>query len=171
MKFYQINQYIRADELRVVDSDSKQVGVLPREEALEMAKAKGLDLVEIAPKAKPPVAKIIDFKKFKYLEAKKEREAKSKSGKVELKEVRFTPFIAQGDFESRMGRIRDFFQNGDRVKVVVKFTGRQITRTDFGRKVLDRIVTELEEEAKPDGEAKLQGKQLYLILNPIKKNK
>ena len=171
MKFYQINQYIRADELRVVDSDSKQVGVLPREEALEMAKAKGLDLVEIAPKAKPPVAKIIDFKKFKYLEAKKEREAKSKSGKVELKEVRFTPFIAQGDFESRMGRIRDFFQNGDRVKVVVKFTGRQITRTDFGRKVLDRIVTELEEEAKPDCEAKLQGKQLYLILNPIKKNK
>lgn len=171
MKFYQINQYIRADELRVIDSDSKQVGVLPREEALEMAKAKGLDLVEIAPKAKPPVAKIIDFKKFKYLEAKKEREAKSKSGKVELKEVRFTPFIAQGDFESRMGRIRDFFQNGDRVKVVVKFTGRQITRTDFGRKVLDRIVTELEEEAKPDGEAKLQGKQLYLILNPIKKNK
>ena len=171
MKFYQINQYIRADELRVVDSDSKQVGVLPREEALEMAKAKGLDLVEIAPKAKPPVAKIIDFKKFKYLEAKKDREAKSKSGKVELKEVRFTPFIAQGDFESRMGRIRDFFQNGDRVKVVVKFTGRQITRTDFGRKVLDRIVTELEEEAKPDGEAKLQGKQLYLILNPIKKNK
>ena len=171
MKFYQINQYIRADELRVVDSDSKQVGVLPREEALEMAKAKGLDLVEIAPKAKPPVAKIIDFKKFKYLEAKKEREAKSKSGKVELKEVRFTPVIAQGDFESRMGRIRDFFQNGDRVKVVVKFTGRQITRTDFGRKVLDRIVTELEEEAKPDGEAKLQGKQLYLILNPIKKNK
>jgi len=171
MKFYQINQYIRADELRVVDSDSKQVGVLPREEALEMAKAKGLDLVEIAPKAKPPVAKIIDFKKFKYLEAKKEREAKSKSDKVELKEVRFTPFIAQGDFESRMGRIRDFFQNGDRVKVVVKFTGRQITRTDFGRKVLDRIVTELEEEAKPDGEAKLQGKQLYLILNPIKKNK
>jgi translation initiation factor IF-3 len=171
MKFYQINQYIRADELRVIDSDSKQVGVLPREEALEMAKAKGLDLVEIAPKAKPPVAKIIDFKKFKYLEAKKDREAKSKSGKVELKEVRFTPFIAQGDFESRMGRIRDFFQNGDRVKVVVKFTGRQITRTDFGRKVLDRIVTELEEEAKPDGEAKLQGKQLYLILNPIKKNK
>ena len=171
MKFYQINQYIRADKLRVVDANSKQIDVLSREEALEMAKTKELDLVEIAPKAKPPVAKIIDFKKFKYLEAKKERDAKSKSGKVELKEVRFTPFIAQGDFDSRITRIREFFQGGDRVKIVVKFTGRQITRTDFGRQVLDRIVTELEEECKPDGQAKLQGKQLFLILNPVKKSK
>ncbi|RKY69496.1 MAG: translation initiation factor IF-3 [Candidatus Latescibacterota bacterium] len=171
MKFYQINQYIKANQLRVVDANSKQVGVLPREEALEMARTQGLDLVEIAPKATPPVAKIIDFKKFKYLEAKKERDAKSKSGKVELKEVRFTPFIAQGDFDSRISRIREFFQSGDRVKIVVKFTGRQITRTDFGHKVLDRIVTELEEECKPDGQPKLQGKQLFLILNPIKKSK
>lgn len=168
MKFYQTNQYIRADKLRVVDSSSKQVGIISREEALEMARAQGLDLVEIAPKAVPPVAKIIDFKKFKYLEAKKERDAKGKSGKVDLKEVRFTPFIAQGDFDSRLNRIREFFGGGDRVKVVVKFTGRQITRTDFGRKVLDRIVTELEEECKPDGQPKLQGKQLYLILNPIR---
>ncbi len=171
MKFYQINQYIKANQLRVVDASSKQIGILPREEALEMARTQGLDLVEIAPKAIPPVAKIIDFKKFKYLEAKKERDAKSKSGKVELKEVRFTPFIAQGDFDSRISRIREFFQSGDRVKIVVKFTGRQITRTDFGRKVLDRIVNELEEECKPDGQPKLQGKQLFLILNPIKKSK
>ncbi len=171
MKFYQINQYIRADKLRVVDASSKQIGVISRTEALKLAKEQGLDLVEIAPTAIPPVAKIIDFKKFKYLEAKKERDAKSKSGKVDLKEVRFTPFIAQGDFDSRVARIREFFEGGDRVKVVVKFTGRQITRTDFGHQVLDRIVTELEEECKPDGQAKLQGKQLYLILNPIKKSK
>jgi len=169
MKFYQINQYIKASEMRVVDADGKQVGVMTREQALDAARQRGLDLVEIAPAAKPPVAKIIDFKKFKYIEAKKEREGKAKSGRVELKEIRFTPFIAQGDFDSRVERIREFFEDGDRVKVVVKFTGRQITRTDFGKEVLSKIVAELQEEAKPDGEPKLQGKQLYLILNPVKK--
>lgn len=171
MKFYQINQYIKAGELRVVDAEGKQVGLMSRQAAIDLARDKGLDLVEIAPQAKPPVAKIIDFKKFKYLEAKKEREGKAKSGKVDLKEMRFTPFIAQGDFDSRIGRIHDFFEGGDRVKVVVKFTGRQITRPDFGKEVLARIVAELGEECKPDGEPKLQGKQLFLILNPVKKAK
>lgn len=168
MKFYQTNQYIKATDLRVVDAEGKQIGVMDKQQALDLAREKGLDLVEIAPAAKPPVAKIIDFKKFKYLEAKKEREGKAKSGKVDLKEVRFTPFIAQGDFDSRIERIREFFEDGDRVKVVVKFTGRQITRPDFGHDVLKRLTTELQEEARPDGEPKLQGKQLFLILNPIK---
>lgn len=171
MKFYQINQYIKAEEMRVVDAEGKQVGLLSREAALEAARERGLDLVEIAPLAKPPVAKIIDFKKFKYLETKKEREGRAKSGKVDLKEIRFTPFIAQGDFDSRIAKIREIFTDGDRVKVVVKFTGRQITRPDFGKDVLARIVAELSEEAKPDGEPKLQGKQLFLVLNPVKQNK
>jgi len=166
VKFYQINQYIQAPELRVIDHEGKQLGVMRREQALEAARLAQLDLVEIAPHATPPVAKIIDFKKFKYLEAKRDREGKT--AKVELKEIRFTPFIAQGDFDSRIGKIREIFESGDRVKVVVKFTGRQITRPDFGHEVIARIVNVLEQEAKPDGQAKLQGKQLYLILNPVK---
>lgn len=169
MKFYQVNQYIKADNLRVVDETGKQVGVMSRSQALDAAKEKGLDLVEIAPMAKPPVAKIIDFKKFKYLEAKKEREGNKKSGKVELKEIRFTPFIAQGDFDSRIGKIKVVLEDGDRVKIVVKFVGRQITHVEFGHDLVKRIIADLEGHATADGVPKLQGKQLFLILNPSKK--
>lgn len=171
MKFYQVNQYIKAESLRVVDETGKQVGVLSRQEALDEAKKRGVDLVEIAPMAKPPVAKIIDFKKFKYLEAKKEREGNKKSGKVEMKEIRFTPFIAQGDFDSRIGKIKEILEDSNRVKVVVKFVGRQITHVEFGHDLIKRILTDLEGAASADGEPKLQGKQLFLILNPSKKQK
>ena len=169
MKFYSINQYVKGMTLRVVDSEGKQVGVMGKTEALSMARERGVDLVEIAPMANPPVAKLIDFKKFKYMEAKKEREGNKKSSKVELKEIRFTPFIASGDFQSRLNKIREYFDDGNRVKVVVKFTGRQITRVDFGKELIAKIVKELEGEATADGEPKLQGKQLFVLLNPSKK--
>lgn len=171
LKFYQVNQYIRASELRVVDATGRQVGLMSKEDALAKAREAGLDLVEIAPMAKPPVAKIIDFKKLKYLEAKKEREGNKKSGKVELKEIRFTPFIAQGDLDSRIEKIKEILEDGDRVKVVVKFVGRQITRVDFGHDLVKKILTELEGIATADGEPKLQGKQLFLVINPAKKAK
>jgi len=169
MKFTAINQFIKATELRVVDETGKQVGLMSKNEALNIAQERGLDLVEIAPMAKPPVAKIIDFKKFKYLEAKKEREGKAASGKVEIKEIRFSPFIAQGDMESRLGRIKDILGDGDRVKIVVKFTGRQITKVEFGHDLIKKILFALEGIATADGVPKLQGKQLFLILNPAKK--
>lgn len=171
MKFYKTNQYIQAAELRVVDEDGKQVGVLSKSDALAEAINRGLDLVEIAPMAKPPVAKIIDFKKFKYQEAKKEREGSKKSGKVDLKEIRFTPFIAKGDLDSRLERIKEIMGDGDRVKIVVKFSGRQITRVEFGHELIAKILTALTGIAVSDGTAKLQGKQLFLILNPDKKGK
>lgn len=155
----------------MVDDTGKQVGVMSREDALQKARNLEIDLVEIAPMAKPPVAKLIDFKKFKYLEAKKERDGKASSGKVELKEIRFTPFIAQGDMDSRIAKIKDYLADGDRVKVVVKFTGRQITRVDFGHQLINKIVAGLEGAATPDGVPKLQGKQLFLILNPVKNKK
>lgn len=169
MKFYAVNQFIKAVEMRVVDESGKQVGVMTKSEALRIAGERGLDLVEIAPTAKPPVGKIIDFKKFKYLEAKKERDAKSSSGKVEIKEIRFSPFIAQGDLDSRLGRIKTILGDGDRVKIVVKFTGRQITKVEFGHDLIKKIMSALEGIATADGTAKLQGKQLFLILNPSKK--
>lgn len=169
MKFYAINQFIKAEELRVVDETGKQVGVMNKIEALQKARDAGVDLVEIAPKALPPVAKIIDFKKFKYLEAKKDREGKAASGKVEIKEIRFSPFIAAGDMNSRLERIKEILADGDRVKIVVKFSGRQITRVEFGHDLINKIMSSLEGLATADGVAKLQGKQLFLIINPIKK--
>lgn len=169
MKYYAINSFIKAPELRVVDETGKQVGLISREDALEKARNLGVDLVEIAPMAKPPVAKLIDFKKFKYIEAKKERDGKGTSGKVELKEIRFTPFIAQGDMDSRLKKIKEYLDDGDRVKIVVKFTGRQITRVEFGHELIKKVMLELDGFATPDGVAKLQGKQLFLILNPAKK--
>lgn len=169
MKFIAINQFIKATELRVVDESGKQIGVMSKSEALNIAGERGLDLVEIAPMAKPPVAKVIDFKKFKYLEAKKEREGKSASGKVEIKEIRFSPFIGQGDMDTRLERIKDILEGGDRVKIVVKFTGRQITKVEFGHDLIKKIMSQLEGIASADGTAKLQGKQLFLIINPTKK--
>lgn len=169
MKFIAINQFIKAPELRVVDETGKQIGVMSKTEALNIAQDRGVDLVEIAPMAKPPVAKVIDFKKFKYLEAKKEREGKASSGKVEIKEIRFSPFIAQGDLDSRLERIKEILGDGDRVKIVVKFTGRQITRVEFGHDLVKRVLSSLEGIASADGVAKLQGKTLFLILNPVKK--
>ena len=169
MKFNAINQFIKATQMRVVDETGKQIGVMDKAEAIAIAQEKGLDLVEIAPNAKPPVVKVIDFKKFKYLEAKKEREGKAASGKVEIKEIRFSPFIAQGDMDSRLGRIKNILADGDRVKIVVKFTGRQITKVEFGHDLIKKIMSALEGIATADGVAKLQGKQLFLILNPSKK--
>lgn len=169
MKFTAINQFIKATELRVVDETGKQVGVMSKSEALAIAQDRQLDLVEIAPMAKPPVAKIIDFKKYKYLEAKKEREGKASSGKVEIKEIRFSPFIGQGDMDTRLGRIKEILDGGDRVKIVVKFTGRQITKVEFGHDLIKKIMSALDGIALSDGVPKLQGKQLFLILNPAKK--
>lgn len=169
MKFYAINQFIKSPELRVVDDTGKQIGLMTKTAALQIAHDRGLDLVEIAPKATPPVAKVIDFKKFKYLEAKKDRDGKAASGKVEIKEIRFSPFIALGDLNSRLERIKEILGDGDRVKVVVKFTGRQITRVEFGHELISKIMSNLEGLATADGVAKLQGKQLFLIINPLKK--
>ncbi len=150
-----------------MDEKGAQLGVMPTPQALSLAREQGLDLVEIAPHATPPVAKIIDFKKFKYLESKKQKEG-SKKSKVEIKEIRFTPFIAEGDLETRLDRIKEFLGDGDRVKIVIKFVGRQITRKEFGYELMERIVKSLAEVARADGEPRLQGKQLYLIINPVR---
>ena len=171
MKFYAINNFIKSPQLRVVDETGKQIGLMPLPDAQRLANEAGVDLVEIAPLANPPVAKIIDFKKFKYIEAKKEKEGKNSSSKIELKEIRFTPFIAQGDLNSRLARIKDIIADGDRVKIVVKFTGRQITHVEFGHSLIKKILDGLQNIAVADGVAKLQGKQLFLIINPAKSKK
>ena len=154
--------------MRVIDENGKQIGILSKTEALQLARQHQLDLVEVSPHTKPPVAKLIDFKKFKYQQAKKARESRKKA-KVDLKQVRFTPFIAEGDLLNRLEKSKKFLQDGDRVKIVVKFVGRQITRKEFGYNLINKIINQLADLATPEGEPRLQGKQLYLILNPKKK--
>ena len=172
-RFYRINQYIQVKEVRVVDETGKQLGVLPLQEALFISRQRELDLVEVAPDAKPPVCKIIDFKKFKYQESKKEQAGKKKTKKQDIKEIRFTPFIAENDFQIRVKRAKEFLQEGDKVKLTVKFVGRQITRRDFGTNVLNKAIAKLTEFAKLESEPKWQGKLLMTVLKPIKnvKNK
>lgn len=154
-----------------MDSTGIQIGVISKFEALKKAKEAGLDLVEIAPNAKPPVAKIIDFKKFLYQEEKKKREEKKRSKVSETKEVRLGPFMSDNDLQVMIKRSRDFLEDGDKVRLVLKFAGRQITHPEFGHKILDRVITSLSDISKVEKEKKLEGKQMISIVSPDKKSK
>lgn len=167
-KFYRINQYIQAKEVRVVDETGKQVGVLPIFNAIQKAKEAGVDLIEVAPNAKPPVCKIINFKKFKYLEAKKEKEEKKGQRGGGLKEVMFSPFIAQNDISVRVKRIKEFLAEGNKVKIRVRFSGREMGKRDFGYKIIEQITLELGGTASKESEPKFQGRELFLTLQPTK---
>ncbi len=168
-KFYQVNQYIKSPKLRVVDEKATQIGVLSLKEALDLAEERGLDLVEVAPKAVPPVAKIIDFAKFKYQLKQKLSSGAKKSKAQDIKEIRFTPFIAENDYSIRIKKALEFLEDGDKVKLVVKFVGRQITRKDFGKALMKKAIKALSEESTVEREPAFQGKLLISTLNPIKK--
>lgn len=168
-KFYRVNERIFANSLRVLDSTGVQIGVMTKQEALTKAKLDGLDLVEIAPKAVPPVAKIIDFKKFLYQEEKKKREEKKKAKVSGTKEVRLGPFMSDNDLSVMVKRSREFLENGQKVRLVVKFAGRQITHPEFGHKVLDKVIEKLSDISKVEKEKKLEGKQMISIISPYKK--
>lgn len=167
-KFYRINQYIQAKEVRVVDEKGKVLGILPIFNAIQKARELGVDLIEVAPKAIPPVCKLIDFKKFKYLEAKKEREEKKGQKKGEIKEVMFSPFIAHNDLNIRTKKIKEFLEEGNKVKIRIRFSGRELGKKEFGYKILNQITSQLTEFATPEGESKFQGRELFLILSPQK---
>jgi translation initiation factor IF-3 len=156
--------------VRVLDQAGKQVGVLKIEEALRTSREQGLDLVEIAPTAKPPVVKIVDFKKFKYEEAKKERVARRNTHEIDTKEIWLGPLISQHDLENRLRRAVEFFANGDRVKLTVKFSGREMAHKEFGYQVLEKAKAFLVESGIPSGEAKFFGRNLSQAFSPIKKN-
>jgi len=162
-KFYRINQYIKSTEVRVIDASGKQIGVLPTRDALKLAQEDGLDLVEVASVAKPPVAKIIDFKKFQYI-------GQSRSTQ-DTKEVRFTPFMASNDLNTKLSRAREFLLAGDRVRLVVKFTGREMGKRDFGEKILESAHQSLSDIAKIAENPKMLGRQLISQLIPKKNGK
>lgn len=169
-KFYRINERIFATSLRVLDSENKQIGVLSKQEALELAKNQDLDLVEIAPQAKPPVAKLIDFNKFLYQEQKRKQQEKKRSKISETKEVRLGPFMSQNDLDVMITRARGFLENSDKVRLVVKFTGRQITHPEFGQQVLKKVLHAIGDISKIEKEPRFEGKQLITIVAPEKKH-
>jgi translation initiation factor IF-3 len=152
-----------------LDTDGKQIGVISRNEALEQARSQGLDLVEIAPMAKPPVAKIIDFKKFLYQEEKKKREEKKKAKSSETKEVRLGPFMSDNDLGVMVKRAREFLGQGNKVRFVVFFSGRQITHPEFGHRILDKAISDLSAISKVEKERRLEGKKLVILISPFTK--
>lgn len=169
--FYRLNQSIAAPQVRLIDESGKQIGIVNRTEALVKAQELDVDLVEIAPKANPPVCRLIDFRKFQYLQSRKEREEKKKTKEVALKEIRMGPFVAPRDLEIRIGRIREFIKKGNRVKVSVRFAGRQITHPEFGHGLLRKIVEALGDLAQVEREAKFEGRNLSLIIGKLKGKK
>lgn len=168
-RFYRTNFNIRSSTLRVIDEEGKQIGVLPKEEALEKARQKGLDLVEIAPLANPPVVRIVDFKKFLYQEEKKDREVRKKVKGGEVKGLRLTPFIAQADLEVRIKRAESFLKDGNKVRIAVRFSRRELGKKQFGEAVLQKMVEALSQTAHAEGELKMIGREMVLTLTPSKK--
>lgn len=167
--FWRTNEAIRSPEVRVIGADGKQLGVMKIAGALEEAKKQALTLVEIAPMAKPPVVKIVDFGKFRYQEEKKLRKEAKKSKAAELKEVRFSPFIAENDFQTRFGRVKEFLAQKNKVRLVVVFRGPQMKSKNFGYTLLDRMVKELGEAIVTDMPPKFLGKHLMMIISPTNK--
>lgn len=170
-KFYRLNDRITSQTLRVIDADGAQLGVISKEEALNKARTLGLDLVEIAPNANPPVAKILDFEKFRYEESKKEQAAKKNAKDVELKELWFTPRIAEHDLQTRLRRVEEFLQNGNKVMLRVKFTGREMAHTEFGHELMRRIFDLLGEKIMVERDPKMEGRSLTAIIGPNKGGK
>lgn len=166
-KYYKINQNIRHPEVRVLDDAGSQLGVMPTREALNMAQKQGLDLVEITAKAVPPIVKIIDFQKFRYQEDKRERSGSAKSSQ-ETKELRFKPFMAENDMATRIKRAEKFLKAGDRVKLVVKFQGREITKKEFGEKVMNQALERLADISTIVESPKFMGKLLIAQIKPKK---
>lgn len=167
-RFYRINERIFAASLRVLDNEGKQIGVLSKYEALQKAKELNLDLVEVAPKANPPVAKIIDFNKFLYQEEKKKREEKKRAKVSDTKEVRLGPFMSDNDLSVMAKRARGFLSEGDKVRLIVFFSGRQITHPEFGHQILDKILNQLADVSKVERERHLEGKKLITLITPEK---
>lgn len=169
--FWRTDYSIRAPSLRVIDSEGKLIGVITRDEAIAKAKDAGLTLVEIAPTANPPVAKIVDFGKFRYSEEKKARVAAKKVKGGEVKEIRFSPFIGDADFEVRIKRIKEFFEDRNKVKVVVVFRGPQMQVKRAGYDVINKIKSVFGDTIITDMEPKFLGKYLTTVISPISKAK
>ena len=161
-----VNELIQAPEVRLIDAAGEQVGVVSREAALEHAADSGLDLVIVAGTADPPVCKIMDYGKFKYDEQKKRNEARKKQKTIDVKEVKLRPGIDSHDYEIKMRSMKKFLDEGDKVKVTMRFRGREMVHQDIGAKVLDRVREDLDGRVKIEQFPKVEGRQMVMVLAP-----
>lgn len=152
----------------MIDEKGEQLGIMPLSKALSLAEERNLDLVNVAPTAKPPVCKIMDYGKYKFEQQKKEKEARKNQQVINIKEIRLSPTIDEHDFQTKLRNAVKFLQNGDKVKVTVRFRGRQITHTEIGKKVLDRMIEQTSELATVERTPNMDGRQMIMILAPRK---
>ncbi len=165
-KRVRVNRQIRISPIRVIGADGTQLGIMEVDAALASAEQQGLDLVEVAPMARPPVARIMDYGKYKFEQAKQARIAKKKQHVIHLKEVKYRPGIDEHDFATKTRHARRFLEEKNKVKVTMMFRGRQVAHPELGKEVLDRVSQELADVAKVESEGRLEGKSMTMILTP-----
>ena len=168
-KAQRLNEEITAPEVRLIGVEGEQVGIVSVRQALTLAEEAGVDLVEIAPLATPPVCRIMDFGKFKYQEAKRAHEAKLKQKQIQVKEVKFRPGTDDNDYAIKMRNLIKFLQEGDKAKITLRFRGREMAHQEFGIRMLERIKADLEEVGQVEQFPKMEGRQLIMVIAPIKK--
>jgi len=161
-----VNRQIRISPVRVIGAEGEQLGILPVEEALAAAESQGLDLVEVAPTARPPVVRIMDYGKFKYEAARKAREARKKQHQIQIKEVKFRPGIEAHDFEFKVRHARRFLEEGNKVKATMMFRGRQMAHPELGRDVLTRVAQVLDDVGKVESEPMMEARTMTMVLGP-----
>lgn len=165
-KDHSVNEEIRAKEVRLVGADGEQIGITPFREAMQMATDLNLDLVNVAPTAKPPVCRIMDYGKYRYELQKKEKEARKNQKIVDTKEVRFSATIEDNDYQTKLRNVVKFLKDGDKVKCTIRFRGREITHSEIGRRVLEKAAREVEEICIIERAPKLEGRSMIMILGP-----
>jgi len=161
---FRVNERIRVREVRLIGEDGEQLGIMPTLQALELARSKDLDLVEVAPNVVPPVCRLLDYGRFKYEQTKKEREARKNQKIVELKEVRLRPKIGEHDFEAKARRAEKFLEEGDKVKVTVLFRGRELAHPQLGRELLEQMAERLKDVSVVERSPMTEGRTLFMIL-------
>jgi len=163
-----VNDRVRAPEIRLIGPDGENFGVVPPAKALALAEQVGLDLVEISPNATPPVCKIMDFGKFKYEQQKRESEARKKQKTIEVKEVKFRPNTDTHDYDVKMRNVTRFLENGDKVKITLRFRGREMAHQNLGRDLLERVAEDVKEIGKVENMPKMEGRQMVMMIGPAK---
>ncbi|WP_297772092.1 translation initiation factor IF-3 [uncultured Roseovarius sp.] len=161
-----VNERIRCDEIRLIGADGENAGVVTPNRALEMAVEAGLDLVEISPNANPPVCKIMDYGKYKYEQQKRESEARKKQKVIEVKEVKFRPGTDTHDYQVKMRNVFKFLDGGDKVKITLRFRGREMAHQDLGRQLLERIAEDVKDVGRVENMPKMEGRQMIMVIGP-----
>jgi len=165
-KEVRVNDKIRSRQVRVIDADGNQLGVLAVDQAIELARAQGQDLVEVAPQADPPVCRILDYGKYKYQQSKRSQAAKRKQRVIQVKEVKFRPKTDEHDYLFKVEHVRRFLRDGNKAKVTIMFRGREMAHTDIGRKILDRVIVDISDTGQVENPPRLEGRNMSMILGP-----